>query len=516
MKHRLHRHLRACCRVCGRQARAAAPVAIGMLLTAAVASGISASFAGDELAPERRWVAASSLALRSVAASDGTVIRHLAFNSEVDLRAVAADGAYCEIAVRGAGSGAAAGTGANDGARESSGYVACRYLAREPVSRKRIASPVASDGTPNPDYDPQRAFWLAPGYAALKAYGEHLEASRLDDAQRIDPARPRPRDAEFERMKAHLAKGIYGPAPAPYPAWDALRREAAAWKEERRQIASGRLRKYGTDPAQELQIAADRHVALRDTLGLFNLDAAQALALAGSIELPAVRPSLFRGIDDLSAPGESAEQASGRFRIVHTVSVRARDPQRGEEGVWDIGSVRKALTRPVIRHTLFRDGRIATAPTRLADTAVEWSNADGPMCEGYQDGFAHGDADPQIWIGYGLGEEAWRASHATRPQHSLLSFQLRNALPTQQAAVVEQRQALDRNATGFVAASTFFFDLDRDGHSDLAVWEGTGQAAGHLDGPPQTDDAYQRLFFANIGGRWVVLGQDSFGYGCGC
>ncbi|MCK6405684.1 MAG: SH3 domain-containing protein [Rhodocyclaceae bacterium] len=502
MNHRLKKHVLACRRAFGRRARDAAPVVAGMLLTAALATGLSVSFAGDEMAPERRWVAGSPLALRSAPAADAAVIRRLALNTEVELLALAEGGEYCAVAV--------------PGVADGSGYVACRYLAGEPVSRKRIASPVAADGTPNPDYDPQRAFWLAPGYEALKAYGEYLETSRLEDAQRLDPASPRPRDAEFERMKAHLAKGVYGPVPAPYPAWEPLRREAAAWKEERRQIASGRLRKYGTDPAQEVQVAADRHRALRDALGLFDLDVAQALALAGSIELPGVRPSLFRTMEDLSAPGESAEQASGRFRIIHTVAVRGRDPLRGEEGVWDIGSVTKALTRPVIRHTLFRDGRIVAAPTRLADTAIEWSSADGPMCEGHADGFAYGDSDPRIWTGYGLGEDAYRASHATRPQHSLVRFQLRSALPTQQAGVARIEQTLDRNATGFVAATTFFFDLDRDGNSDLAVWEGSGQAAGHLDGPPQTDDAHQRLFFANIAGRWVLLGQDAFSYGCGC
>ena len=60
------------------------------------------------------------------------------------------------------------------------------------------------------------------------------------------------------------------------------------------------------------------------------------------------------------------------------------------------------------------------------------------------------------------------------------------------------------------------FDLDADGHPDLVAWEGVGRGPGHLDGETKTDDAWYRLFFVNIAGRWVVLGADSFSYGCGC
>jgi hypothetical protein len=40
--------------------------------------------------------------------------------------------------------------------------------------------------------------------------------------------------------------------------------------------------------------------------------------------------------------------------------------------------------------------------------------------------------------------------------------------------------------------------------------------AGNLHGPTRTDDPYYRLFLANIGGRWHVLGTDVFAHGCGC
>lgn len=476
-----------------------------LLLAGLLVAGVSGSFADDAASgSDRRWVVGARVNLRAQPAPDAEVLTRLALNSEVELLATAPAGGYCEVVLR------------SGGPVEARGFTACRYLGTAPVAVDRIARPYLDDGKANPDYNPRQAFWLKPGYEALRAYGDYLETTRLSDAQRFDSSVPRPADAEFERMKAHLAKGIYGPPAAPYPAWDELQRTAAAWDDERRQIVGGKLRKYGTDPAQELQEVTNRYVQLRAALGLYALDEGQALALVRHIELPPAQASLFRAMDELGAPGESAEQLSGRFHIVHTIGTRGRDPGRGEEGVWDVGSVGKALTRPVQKNTLFRDGRLSAAATHLKSSAVEWSSVDEPMCEGYEDGFAYGDSDPQIWIGYGLGEEAYRHSLARKPKHSLLHFYTRSALPAAKAVASSTQQALDRDATGFIAATTFHYDLDGDGVADLAVWEGTGQGDGHLDGPPQTDDAHQRLFFANIAGRWHVLGQDRFGYGCGC
>lgn len=500
LKQRVAELRQSFCRRLDRPVVEMAAMAVGALL----AVGVSGSFADDAAnTGERRWVVGSRVNLRAEPALDGEVLRRLALNTEVGLLATLPGGQFCEILVTDAGG-------------RSRGFTACRYLAGEPVSPRKIGRPYLESGGPNPDFDPVQAFWLAPSYEALAAYGEHLEATKLAPGERHERQAPRPPVAEFERMKAHLAKGIYGPSPLPYPGWNEFRRSAAAWQNERQQIVGARLRKYSTDPAEELQVVTNRYAQMRDALGLYHLDAGQVLGLVNGIELPAAAPSLFRSMDELAAPGEPVEQVSGRFRIIHTVSTRGRDAERGEEGVWDVGSVSKALTRPVVKHTLFRDGTLAAVPTHLKRSAVEWSNVDGPMCDGYEDGYAYGDSDPQIWVGYGIGEEAYRQSLSRKPKHSLFHFHMRSALPTHQAAVASTQQVLDRHATGFVGATTFHYDLDGDGIADLAVWEGSGQADGHLDGPPQTDDAYQRLFFANIAGRWHVLGQDRFGYGCGC
>lgn len=477
----------------------------GLALATLLIVGMPGSFAGgEEKSGEPRWVVGSLVNLRTQPALDAEVVKRLALNTEVSLLATLADGKFCEVAVTAGG------------AVEAQGFTACQYLGTEPLSRRRIMLPSLDYEKANPDYNPRQAFWLDPSYEGLVAYGQFLEAENLSDVQRFDVAHARPRDAEFERMKAHLAKGVYGQPAAAYPAWSGLKRAAAAWDSERRQIVGGAMRKYGTDPAQELQTVTNRYPQVRLALELHSLDDAQALGLVNSIELPAAKPSLFERMDELAPPNELAEQVSGRFRAVHTVQTRGRDTGRGEEGVWDIGGVTKSLTRPVIRNVLFRDGALLASATRLKRSYVEWSDADGPMCDGYEDGYAFGDSDPQIWTGYGLGEEAYQQSLQRKPKGSLLFFHTRIALPEQKAGVTTTQQVLDRDATGFVAATTFHFDLNGDGVPDLAVWEGSGQAAGHMDGPTTTDDAHQRLFFANIAGRWHVFGSDSFGYGCGC
>jgi hypothetical protein len=134
------------------------------------------------------------------------------------------------------------------------------------------------------------------------------------------------------------------------------------------------------------------------------------------------------------------------------------------------------------------------------------------MCHGWLPGFAHGDAEPKLWA----ADKDRAALKKVHPSGSLVVLHTREPLPAAAAVRHEQTIALDRAATGFVRATQMHFDLDADGHPDLVAWEGTGKGPGHLDGPTTTDDAWHRLFFVNIAGRWFVLGHDTFGYGCGC
>ncbi|HLF98410.1 MAG TPA: hypothetical protein VI457_14820 [Methylococcaceae bacterium] len=481
-----------------------------LALAALLLAGAPLSFAAIEGGNgARRWISGSLVNLRAQPLANAKVVKRLALNAEVDLLATLPDGKFCEIAQL------------EKGETKARGFAACQYLGSAPVSMENTSRQYLEDGGPNPNYNPQRAFWLTPSYQALVAYGEYLEETQLSPEERNDLAHPRPPVEEFERMKAHLAKGIYGPTPKPYPDWAALKRSAREWEAKRKAVLAAKGSENASDAHDELQSAASPFQHVQAVLGTHDIDTVKTLSLVNAISLPAVEVSLFRRMDELAPPGERAEQVSGRFGIIHTVRTGGREAGSGAEkwpvsGSWDFAQVSQSLTQPVTRNVLFRDGSIATNETHLKHSFIEWSESEGPMCEGYSDGYAYGDSDRQIWIGYGLGEEAYRESLKRNGENSLMYFYTRDPLPEQEAIVTKSRQKLDRDATGFVAATTFYFDLNSDDIPDIAVWEGTGRAQGHLDGEPQTDDAYQRLFFANMAGHWRVLGSDAFGYGCGC
>lgn len=462
-----------------------------------------------------RWVTGAGVNLRAEPTPQAPVLGRLPLNARVELLATLADSPYCEVA-----------TGI-PGAASLRGYIACRFLAATPLAIDKIVAPVLADGRPNPQYDPARAFWLAPSWAGLDGYGlqlgAELKARNGIAPEGLVPA-SRPVDVEFERMKAHLAKGIYGATPAPPPRWDDVRRLARAAGPQRVPAQ--------TSAADRERIEGARQVAQSRLAGLLGLagpafDAADGsgggVRLAGLVavlEPPRAAPSLFKSASDIASPGASVEDLSGRFHIVATYRTRGRElgaTLGTVDGLWDIGQVTVALTQPVVRTTLFRDGRLATASVRPSETRVLWGGSEPPMCDGYVDGFAHGEADPRIWRYFGADASPDPEALKRHPPGTLVSFATKSALALASAAPpVVLIQELDRERTGFVAGTWLNFDLDGDGIVDLAVWEGTGKAPGHLDGPTETDDPYYRLFLANLGGRWHVLGTDAFGYGCGC
>lgn len=473
--------------------RPAGRLALGAL-AALLALGASGSSAADEGSTGRRWVVGSLVNLRTQPARDAEVVQRLAVDTQVDLLATLPGGEFCEVAVLA------------DGEAVSRGFTACQYLGTEALTGNKIDQQYLENGEPNPHYNPRQAFWLAPSYDALIAYGEFLEETRLTPEERADAQHPRPSDAEFERMKAYLAKGIFGPAAKPYPAWSDLKRSAAA------AAAKG---KHGIDA--DVADGAAPLSRMQGVMGTYDIDELKTLSLVAAIELPAVAGSLFQRMDELASPLELVEQVSGRFQIVHTIQTQGRQVKGWGvvEGTWDMAQVSDSLTRPVIRNDLFRDGQITTSATNLKRSFIEWSESDGPECEGAREGYSFGDSDPKIWRGPDLGAEAYQRSLERNPKNRLLYIYTRTPLPQQRAAVSLEQRALDRDTTGFVAATQSYFDLNGDGIADLAVWEGTGIARGYMESPG-TDDAYRRIFFANIGGRWHVLGYDQFGYCCGC
>lgn len=459
--------------------------------------------------PQQRWVSGNAVTLREAPRLDAAVAGRLGLNAIVKLLREAESG-YCEV----------------QPASGPTGYTACRYLAPTPVVLARVRGYRSADEAPSPDYDPERAFWLAPGWDSLEQYAEYLKQRH----PKIPPQGPWPRDDALERMKAHLALGLKGGKPEPYADWMELKRKAKQETdlsgEARRLQAQGqkvadkvyRRKSRLQQTARELQNAIGIWGPLHDA---FSADggAARIVRLVRALEFPSVRSSLFRSEADLAPPNASAEQASGRFGIVFRQLLTPRPkPEPGDgsgPGLYDMLARTQVLVRPVQRVQLFRDGRMRAESSHVRSSETLWRDVDEPMCSGWVPGFGYGAADAGMWRYFG-GEATMQAKLNSNPAGSLFAFYTNIALPPGPATRTETTMKLDRADTGFVRGTHLTYDLDGDGIADLAVWEGQGKGPGHLDGVTTTDDRWYRLVLVNIDGAWKVLGSDVFGYGCGC
>lgn len=426
--------------------------------------------------PATRWVSGSAVNMREAPLADAPILARLLLNTTVRLLNEAGDG-YCEV----------------QPASGPKGFTACRYLATSPLVLARVTQSTLAGDKPNPDYDPERAFWIQPGWNALERYADFLKQRNPAAA----PQGPWPRNEALERMKAHLAKGLNGPTPQAFADWLELKRKAG--------------KEGPTGDVQELPLQAP----------------GEPLGLVRALEFPAVQPSLFRSEADIAPPNADAEALSGRFGIVYRQLVSPRpakipDEQSGA-GLYDMLARTTLLVRPVQRVQLLRDGRLRSESSLARQTETLWRDVDEPMCSGWSPGFSFGDADATIWRYFDGGASVGETGRASRqeslkrnPAGSLFAFYTAAALPRNQAVRTETPMKMDRKATGFVRGIQMHFDLDADGVPDLAVWEGEGKGPGHLEGATTTDDRWYRLVLVNIAGRWKVLGSDTFGYGCGC
>lgn len=453
--------------------------------------------AGEAGVPgDTRWVTGSTVLLRNEPRTLGQIVGRIGFNRPVRLLAADEPQDYCEIDSKDAGR----------------GFVACRYLALSPVDESKLLSKYDWSGELNPDYDPQRAFWIAPGWERMENYAQVL-AERHQHA----PADQRwPRDAELEKMKAELAKGMYAPAPAALPDWQEMQEQLQAISNTSGQPPAATAGNPSSWPPAGLNLAQ----GWESQLGLWNAPE-RSLALVSVLRLPAAAPSWFKTEHEL-APPESAQALSGRFRILYRWQTTPRPAlQAGEyhgtAGLYDMLGRSQSLLRPVPRVVLYRDGRLDVDMSNARSSETLSREVDPEMCSDWLPGFAYGAADPSIWdyLTEGYPDEQVRAVQRQRPG-SIYQFHVQTALPRSRALLSLREYPMDRSTTGFVRATELSYDLDHDGHADLLVWEGKGRGPGHLDGETLTDDSWYRLVLANIGGRWKVLGFDRFGYGCGC
>jgi hypothetical protein len=456
----------------------------------------------------QRWVTGSGVNLRSLPSLQAAVIEKLGLNTMVRDVEVMPGSVFCRVRTE-----------------TSNGYTACQYLALTPMVLERVSEPHLFQGGRNVSYDPVRSFWLAPSWSTFTAYGRWLKDESQQNTSRSGPvlpdgaqASPRLPNAEFDRMKAHLAKGIYGKPFTQRMSWDEIKRMALSVG-----VPVGSAGAADELPMARVSIVLSPALKLWDgEFGERSLASRfRFLGFIAALDLPAVRPSHFKSAAEVAGPGDKVEDLSGRFNIIHTYRTKGRalGPEIGTvDGLWDVGQVAVALTQPLVRTTVYRTGRLHSISTHATDNRIVWGESEPPtMCYGYIDGFSHGQAD---WPNWRSGAQPFKPSPESmrlHPMGSLLSITTRNALPVAQAKPVITTHKLNRDATGFAAGTWMHFDLDGDGVSDLAVWEGVGRGAGHLeDEPLKVDDPHHRLFFVNIAGQWQLLGADTFSYGCGC
>ena len=201
----------------------------------------------------------------------------------------------------------------------------------------RIVAPTLPDGQPNPQLRPgarvlARAVVGRGSRRTRRSSAPTLKARTAIAAEApVPPARPA--DAELERMKAHLAKGLYGATPPPLPRWDDVRRLARAAapqrvpaqtsprERERIEGAAGgrteppRRRPGAGGPAIRCRRRQRRRGSPRRPWSI-------------ALELPVVRPSLFKSDFRLAPPGASVDDLSGRFHIVETYRTARPRPRR--------------------------------------------------------------------------------------------------------------------------------------------------------------------------------------------
>ena len=496
----------------------------GALLIVCVTEPVFSQSAAQKIT--YRWVIGSGVNLRTEANLNAPVLIRMALNTRVNLIAAPPSSKYCEVEL------------ATEGQPAQRGFTACEFLGASAIKPREVANLYLADGkTPNPNYNPERAFWLKPSYEALAEYGRHLERKRqypITDADALLADRDRPKMPEFERMKAHLAKGVMVFKPAPFLRWNdikvSVRNLEVARLKITKKLGSVENLKSSEFLGSSLEKQANK---LMDTMRIHTLDGVQGRgglyappklpAFIESLELPAISSSYFQNHDEVAAPTNVTEDVAARFQIIQIIQTKydkllTKEDDYERQGLWDVSKVSRSLAQPVVKNTLLRVGdEIQSESTNLRQSYVEHGNTDGVMCEGYEgDGFDFGDADPKISINYAKNVGHPEYAQPKKAGNKLMYFFTKQPLPQQSATVNVVKQKLNRAKTGFVAATEFYFDINSDGISDILVWEGTGIGPGHLDGPTKTDDAWYRIFFVNIAGNWHLLSTDSFSYGCGC
>lgn len=444
--------------------------------TFALLLGVSANAVADE--PAQHYVTGSYINVREEPSTKAKVISHLVANTPVTLMS-SADG-WCDI-------------GWGD---DQHGFAACNLLGQQASTLEQVSMEYLGNKnkSKNPNYSPQRAFWIEPTVqrlfdAGLQFQKTHLsgnQAKQEDDyVNYVDrgtdesPQIKRFKIEEFEAMKLLLMNGMVSPASQYLPPtpWEDIQ---AIIKKPINQISKKEQNKLFH--------------------GLYFDNTKSYVDLYNGIRLPSVKSSFFSSLLDIGRPGAGTEEISTQYQIPLKMRILGKPYWGGDNnsypllvGAWDIGEVETVLTTPIYEVAGAINGKISIGTTRISK-----KNSFGDSNQYCVDSFRTGTVD-NLLPGFKVIE---------RP---IFSF-LYKTLPSIKQAKITITKPGKRTQSKKLATneSLSLIDLNGDQVPDLSVWDDGGN--GIFD---SLEYVQKRILFANVNGKWFLLDTD-ITQACGC
>ncbi|MDP5238513.1 hypothetical protein Q9Q94_03180 [Uliginosibacterium sp. 31-16] len=357
-------------------------------------------------------------------------------------------GEWCEVRPEGAG---------------KSSFMRCAELRAAPLSAEEIRKALQAD-----KLDPAarfewtaRAFWLQPSLGAWLASARALEGWQLDDKTREREYRLtkplRPRNAEFDAMKARLAEGIVAslpsvPGDANWPAASSFEGNAG--------LALQRL---------GLPQAKPSYFHTGDILAV----------------LPRIRDWQSAGLADALSAWNKAPMRVAQFKPAHYAINAPLDGFRlvdtGLEAVlghWDVAALALEFYTPALFQGITAQARPVTARVQKMSFGFEYF-----ACRGWSTELP-GSAFVRTEPGSPLVKQAivrWIGKPAT-----------------------DKARILTRKSSGKDMYALLYvddIDLDGDGVADLSNWRGRYE-------PQVSAEGIWNAVYANIDGKWYLLSAD--------
>lgn len=406
---------------------------------------------------EQRWVHGSWVNLRTGPSAEANVVSQLTTNTPVAVHT--RQGEWCEISAQ---------------APKVRGYVACRLIGDKRLTLADLGQPKLPDGAPNPDFNPARAFWVAPSVTRLIQAGDFFWATMLSKSQQESET------IDIDREPALQQKAQLKPHRFPIPEFEAMK---------------ARVQQGIVAPPSSKPPMLAGHSLAPETLQLMKMG-----------KLDSVKPSLFKHASEIASASSSVEQLSAQFEI--TEQVRILDgPQWAHHrhdtprvfGHWDIGSLKLSLQKPVAEYVVGRQGLAA---------ALQWKAEE---TQDYK-------AEYSCTSGFSLAQRAkTRLPDYPQVKDPLVWFFVPKALPYKKVAIKTLARQFEPMTEGKKFGQPTYsllvmheIDLDGDSIPDLSAWEVMGQPSLY-EQPDQSDLVVLRITFANIAGEWRLLDMDSYG-----